>query len=257
MSIDVKNLNYIINGHQILYNINLKILPGKILTIIGPNGSGKSTFIKMIAGDTKPNSGSIFYNQLQLEKLSLEEKAKTRAVMSQSQLISFDFSVREIVEMGWISKGIKNINSNFDNMIKNISEKCYIHDLLSRNFNTLSGGEKKRVHFARTLLQLWTPFSEIKNQYLILDEPLNDLDLFHILNTIKIIRNMANKNIGIVMIIHDLNLAAKYSDNIAIFKNGKLKYYGSPEEVIRPNILSKIYGFKMQVNKNPLRVDFY
>ena len=68
---------------------------------------------------------------------------------------------------------------------------------------------------------------------------------------------MANKNIGVVMIIHDLNLAAKYSDNIAIFKNGKLEYYGSPEEVIRPNILSKIYGFKMQVNKNPLRVDFY
>ena len=190
MSILIKDLNYSIQGKPILININLEIYPGKVLTILGPNGAGKSSLIKLISGDTDPTAGKIYYDNLDLKLLSLELRAEIRAVMSQSQLISFDYTVQEIIEMGWIEKGIKNIESKFKNSVIEISDKCNIRSFLKRKFNTLSGGEQKRVHLARTLLQIWSPFKESSNRYLILDEPLNNLDLYQEINTMEIIKEM-------------------------------------------------------------------
>ena len=87
--------------------------------------------------------------------------------MSQSQLISFDYTVQEIIEMGWIERGIKNIDSKFKNSVTEVSRKCNIKSFLKRKFNTLSGGEQKRVHFARTLLQVWRPSKKSSNRYFV------------------------------------------------------------------------------------------
>ncbi len=256
MSIEVKNLTYVIKDKTILKNISLTVKSGKILTIIGPNGSGKSSFIKLLAGDKKPTSGSIFYNGFNIEELSLEKKALTRAVMSQSHTINFDYSVKEIIEMGWIERGVKTIKSDFRETIQNISKKCFIIDLLDRKINTLSGGEQKRVHLARTLMQIWSPDYKFQNKYLILDEPLNNLDLFHEINTMKIIKDMADRNIGIALILHDLNLAAKYSDYIAVFYKGKLMFYGSPKKVLNAENLYKVFDLRMKVNYDPLHINY-
>ena len=131
MSISIKNLNYSIQGKPILININLEIYPGKILTILGPNGAGKSSLIKLISGDKNPTRGTIFYDNFDLKMLSLELRAEIRAVMSQSQLISFDYTVQEIIEMGWIEKGIKNIDSKFKNSVIEVSDKCNIKHVLN------------------------------------------------------------------------------------------------------------------------------
>tara|TARA_B100000212_G_scaffold339206_1_gene317137 strand:+ start:222 stop:593 length:372 start_codon:yes stop_codon:yes gene_type:complete len=104
MSIDVQNISYEINNNQILKNVSLKIDQGKICSILGPNGSGKSTLVKVISGDLKPQNGFIFFNDRDLKDISIGDRAKIRSVMSQSQQIFFDFSVREIIEMGWIEE---------------------------------------------------------------------------------------------------------------------------------------------------------
>ena len=257
MSILIKDLNYSIQGKPILININLEIYPGKVLTILGPNGAGKSSLIKLISGDTNPTRGTIFYDNFDLKMLSLELRAEIRAVMSQSQLVSFDYTVREIIEMGWIEKGIKNKDSEFKKSLIEVSDKCNIKSLLKRKFNTLSGGEQKRVHFARTLLQIWYPFKESSNRYLILDEPLNNLDLYQEVKTMEIIKEMSKKNkFGVILIIHDLNLAAKYSDYLAVLLKGQLRYYGKPKNVLTTNKILEIYGLRMKVNTNPLQINY-
>ncbi len=257
MSIKINNISYKIDEKYILNNLNLEIFPGKILTVLGPNGAGKSSLIRLIAGDTNPTNGQIIYNNNDLKTLSLEARSKIRAVMSQSQLISFDYNVQEIIEMGWVERGINNISSDFKKSVFEVARKCNIEKLLQRKFNTLSGGEQKRAHLARTLLQLWSPLETKTNRYLILDEPLNNLDLFQKVNTMNIIKEMSKKKkFGIILIIHDLNLAAKYSDYLAVLLEGKLKFYGKPKEVLTTKRILKIYRLKMKVSSNPLQINY-
>ena len=255
MSIDIKNLCYSIKDFHILKNINLCIEPGEILTIIGPNGAGKSTFVKLISGDFKPSSGKILYDKMLLENLSLEEKANIRSVLSQNQNIYFDFDVKEIVEMGWIADN--NTKDEYLNMFRNISKECFIQDLLNKKFKHLSGGEQRRVHLARTFLQLKSMDNNLKNKYLILDEPLTHLDIYYEIKIMNLIKKIAKTGVGILIILHDLNIAQKFSNKIAIFSKGKLKYYGQTLEVLVPKNLKETYGLNMHVYKNPNYIKYF
>ena len=124
MSIEVQNISYKINNNQILKNVSLTIDQGKICSILGPNGSGKSTLIKIISGDIKPQKGFIFFNDKKLNDISIEDRAKIRSVMSQSQQIFFDFSVREIIEMGWIEENRMYIKSNLNESLQRVANEC-------------------------------------------------------------------------------------------------------------------------------------
>ena len=151
MSINSKNISLFYDEKEILKDISIEIKEGKITTLLGPNGAGKSSFLNIISGDLDFYNGDVFYNQRNLAEINIQEKAFLRSVMAQSQAIVFDFSVKEIVEMGWFIK----YSYNFKTALKEILEECDIDYLKNRKFNTLSGGEQRRVHFARSLLQLW------------------------------------------------------------------------------------------------------
>lgn len=177
--------------------------------------------------------------------------------MSQSQQIVYDFSVKEIIEMGWLDRGIASYSGNFKEAVMKVASECSVHDLLEQKFNTLSGGEQRRVHFARTLIQLWRPSNSRDPRYMFLDEPTANLDILHEQNLMKLVRSKAMEGIGILLILHDLNLAAKYSDKLVIFKNGSLIKSGSPEEVLQSKVLTEVYGLDMEVAQDPLRVNYY
>ena len=255
LSINVKNLYYSVKEINILKNINLCINPGEILTIIGPNGAGKSTFVKLVAGDFKPSSGKILYDENNLENLSLEEKANLRSVMSQNQNVYFDFDVKEIVGMGWIGNNYK--RCEYDDNFKTISKECFIEDLLNKKFKNLSGGEQRRVHLARTFLQLKSMDKFFKNKYLFLDEPLTHLDIYYEIKMMNLIKKIAKSGVGILIILHDLNIAQKFSNKIAIFSKGKLKYFGQTSEVLVPKNLKETYGLDMRVYKNPKYIEYF
>ena len=161
--------------------------------------------------------------------------------MSQSQSVVFDFSVRDIVEMGWLDKGDYRYSNNINKAIIGVLEECEIKYLENRKFNTLSGGEQRRVHFARSLIQLWRESNTDDPRYLMLDEPTTNLDLSHQIKLMKMLKKLSNDGVGILLILHDLNLAFNYSDKIAIIKNGKLNAYDKPRNIVDKKILPEVF----------------
>ncbi len=257
MSIKAKSIFWEVDNKRIIKDISLEISLGEVVSIIGPNGAGKSSFLNVLSGDIKPTSGSVSFDETNLKDISIQERSFMRSVMSQSQQIVYDFSVKEIIEMGWLDRGIASYSGNFKEAVMKVASECSVHDLLEQKFNTLSGGEQRRVHFARTLIQLWRPSNSRDPRYMFLDEPTANLDILHEQNLMKLVRSKAMEGIGILLILHDLNLAAKYSDKLVIFKNGSLIKSGSPEEVLQSKVLTEVYGLDMEVAQDPLRVNYY
>lgn len=242
---------------KILRNINLEIIPGEILTIIGPNGAGKSSLIKIVSGDINPSEGEVQYGNTPLSQISLEKRSILRSVLSQSQNINFDFSVREIIEMGWINTKTSISNDNYMKLLSEVSQECFIENILNNKFKNLSGGEQKRVHLARTLFQLQNLHKFENNKYLILDEPLTNLDIFFEVKIMELIKKKARDGLGVLVILHDLNITQKFSDKVAILKEGELKFYGNTQSVLNSNNLSNVYGLDMKINQDPLFIKYF
>ena len=256
MSLILKNISYKAGDVNILNDVSLSVEKGEIVSLVGPNGAGKSTLLNILTGDINPGSGEVFYENFNLNELNILDRSFYRSVMSQSQQIVFDFSVKEIIEMGWLDKGNAQFSEHFDQAVLDISSVCQLDNLLERKFNRLSGGEQRRVHFARTLLQLWRPSDSMDPAYMLLDEPTANLDLYFEIKLMEIIKKKAVDNVGVFLILHDLNLAAKFSDKIALINKGKIVSYGTPREVLKPNILEEIYNLKMDVDAN-LKVSYF
>ena len=256
MTIKSESMSLEIDGGEIVNDINIEVFPGKVLALIGPNGAGKSTILKILSGDIKPTSGVIKYNDINISNIPFVDRAHIRGVMSQSQTIVFDFSVLEIIEMGWLHSDHDYYTSFYPDVLKQIIEDCELQHLVDRKFNTLSGGEQKRVHFARVLLQLWIPEGDIHPRFMLLDEPLANLDIYHELKILEIIKKHLSKNIGVLLILHDLNTASKFADNIVLMKNGTMVKNGSTIEVLTESILSETYETKIKVNDTSPKITY-
>ena len=258
MSIYSEKISLKYNDKSILEDINIEIKKGMILSILGPNGAGKSTLLNILSGDIESNIGNVFYDNTDIKNISIQERAFIRSVMSQNQPIVFDFSVRDIVEMGWLDKGNIKYSNNINNAIIGVLNDCEIAHLEKRKFNTLSGGEQRRVHFARSLIQLWRESGNKDSRYLMLDEPTSNLDLSHQIKLMNMLKKLANDGVGILLILHDLNLAFNFSDYIAIIKNGKLFAYDKPLNIINKNILEDVFEltFNVDIIDNKINVNY-
>lgn len=256
MTIKSESMSLKIEGEEIVNDINIEVFPGKVLALIGPNGAGKSTILKILSGDIKPTSGVVKYNDINISNIPFFDRAHIRGVMSQSQTIAFDFSVLEIIEMGWLHSDHDYYTSFYPDVLKQIIEDCELQHLADRKFNTLSGGEQKRVHFARVLLQLWIPEGDIHPRFMLLDEPLANLDIYYELKMLEIIKKHLSKNIGVLLILHDLNTASKFADNIVLMKNGTIVKNGSTVEVLTESILSETYETKIKVNDTSPKITY-
>ena len=256
MTIEVNRISYKINNFSILRDVSLEIKGGEILSIIGPNGSGKSTLMKVLAGDIIPDSGSVIINGKNLNDIEISSRAIVRSMMSQTQNIVYDFDVREIIEMGWLESSIDQANGQFENAIKLISNECGIDHLLKRKFNSLSGGEQRMVHFARTLLQS-NGLQKNLQKYIFFDEPTANLDIKRELNILNVIRKKAKEGYGIFVVLHDLNLAYNFSDRIILIKDGKISKMGDPNDVFDDDILSEVYEVPIYFDKDIGRIKYY
>tara|TARA_B100000886_G_scaffold310881_1_gene245892 strand:- start:795 stop:1568 length:774 start_codon:yes stop_codon:yes gene_type:complete len=257
MSINLKSVSLKLDDRQILKDVSLEINEGEIVSVIGPNGAGKSTLLNVLTGDISPDSGDTIYDNKQLNKISIQERAFTRSVMSQMQTLVFNFNVKDVIEMGWLQRGNSDFSSNFSMAFEAVTKECNVQNLVHRKFNSLSGGEQRRVHFARTLLQLWRPSQSDDPRYLLLDEPTANLDLSSEMLLMNILKARASSNVGILVILHDLNLASHFADKIAIIKDGEVKAFGKPEEIMTDDFLTSIYEVPIKVSYEPLRVHYY
>ena len=257
MTISARDVGYSVGKKQLLADISLEVIPGEILAIAGPNGAGKSTFLKLLAGDFRPSTGRVFYDQQDISALTIKSRAMCRSVMAQSTPPIFDFSVRDVVTMGWLNWVSGLDDYHFHHALMETVDKCDLSSLMNRKFNTLSGGEQRRTHFARALLQIWLPADKQGNRYLLLDEPLANLDMAQELKILNIIKDSAHEGVGVILVLHDLNLAANFADRIALFNQGQLNHIGSPEEVLTGETLSSIYGLPIKVSSSPLTLSYY
>lgn len=257
MSLNLESVSLKLDNRQILKDVSLEINEGEIVSVIGPNGAGKSTLLNVLTGDINPDSGEIFYDNKQLKQISIQERAFTRSVMSQMQTLVFNFSVKDVIEMGWLQRGNYDFSNNFSQAFDSITKECNVNNLVNRKFNSLSGGEQRRVHFARTLLQLWRPSRSNDPRYLLLDEPTANLDLSSEMLLMNILKSRSSQNVGVLVILHDLNLASHFADKIAIIKDGEIRAFGEPKDVMKDDFLTSVYEVPITVQRDPLKIHYY
>lgn len=245
--IEIKNLNVHYGSRHILKNISLDVKRGEIIALLGPNGSGKSTLIRAVSGVVAA-SGTLQLADRALTGLDAASRARLVAVVPQTVSLPPAFTVLETVLLG---------RTPYLNFLGQLSEadreiaygalvKADALHLAERRVGELSGGEQQRVLLARALAQS-TPV-------LLLDEPTAHLDLPHQIGLLELVRRLARQeNLTVLITLHDLNLAARYADRVALISDGEIKAQGSPAEVLSADMISSVYQWPVQVIPHPFQ----
>lgn len=232
----------------VLADINLQLRPGEMLGVLGPNGAGKSTLLGALCGELPPSHGTVWLDQRRLQDWPGSERAQRLAVLPQTSTLNFAFRVEEVVGMGRLPHASGRVRDA--QIIKQALEAADALHLAGRSYLALSGGERQRVHLARVLAQLW-PGGE--GQMLLLDEPTSMLDPLHQHTTLQATRAFVEQGAAVLVILHDLNLAARYCDRLLLLDRGRPHAFGSPEEVLRAEPLQAVFGLEVLIQKHPER----
>ena len=246
MSYRLKQISFAIGSKYIVKDLEFSFKAGNLVSIIGPNGAGKTTLLKLMSGELRPSGGEIFLNDLAFSELSLKQRANKRAVMTQSSSVVFDFLVEEILEMGWVQGS----SDDFVKACSDVVNSCGLDELMGRKFNTLSGGEQQRVQFARAMLQVGGLSKTAEDRFLLLDEPTSSMDVAYELNLLNLAKEVRKTGVGVIVVLHDLNLAARFSDQIILMNSGLIVASGQPEEVLSDRILSDVYSTQLRVERH-------
>ncbi|MGI6456406.1 MAG: heme ABC transporter ATP-binding protein [bacterium] len=238
-------------NRNLLDQVTIQIQPGQILCIVGANGAGKSTLLKALAGDIIPTSGEVLLHDRPLQEWNPLALAQQRAVMPQSSTLSFPFRVEEVVAMGRAPfEGQCSQSQNLE-MVRSAMRTAGVAHLQGRIYTTLSGGEQQRVHLARVFAQLSPGTQDTHPTFLLLDEPTSNLDLQYQYAVLHAVRKLTQSNTGVVMVLHDLNLASLFADRIVILKQGHLVFEGVPEEALTPENLSYAFQIRTHLIRHP------
>ncbi len=247
--LSVQQINYQYKSFQILDKITFKTNGGKLLAIVGPNGAGKSTLLNYIANEIDPNSNCIQLKDIALKDWKKEHLSQHKAKFSQHQPTDIPLTVEEVILMGRYPYFNHNPTQQDVDAVEHWMEKTAIRHLKNRDYIHLSGGEKQRVHLARVFTQLE---NEIKEKLILLDEPLNNLDIAHQFNLLEILNQFKRKGNLVILVMHDLNLASQFADEVILMNKGKIVLQDTPENVFQSELISKIYQFPCTICKNPL-----
>ena len=248
--IKANNISYKIGNKPILKDISVSFQPGKINLILGPNGAGKCTLVKIICNQLKPQEGTVFYEGVDIKNTSVAELAKVRAVLSQNTELAFPLKVKEVVTMGRYPHFSVNPTAKDEQAVQEAMHFFDVEEMADRDYLTLSGGEKQRVHFARVVSQIWYPSGK-GCRYLVLDEPLTFLDVHYQFQFMHKLRELLKKqDLVIVGVVHDLNLAAKFADHLVLLNNGELLASGTKEEVLNAENMKTAYRLEPVIHND-------
>ncbi len=248
--IEARRVSVAIGSKQILSDIDFEVRPGEIATIVGPNGSGKTTFLKALSGELA-HSGRVAINGRDMKTMKPVEVAAVRAVLPQATSLSFPFTVREIVRLGLVGGRSGVPAGEVERLPDRALARVDLAGFAGRFYQELSGGEQQRVQLARVLCQVWTPVLDGAPRYLFLDEPVSSLDIRHQLIIMGIAREFARGGGGVVAILHDLNLTGMVSDRIFVMHRGRLAASGTPQEVLRDELMEKVFDCRLVVGALP------
>jgi iron complex transport system ATP-binding protein len=230
----------------IIKDISLQLSPGELLVVIGPNGAGKSTLARLLCGLLLPARGKVLIGDSALSALPRRERAQRLAYVAQETRLQFPITAFEYVLQGRFAYG-RGIGFEQENDLKaarNAMNLTDTIDFIDRPINALSGGERQRVFLARALAQ--------EAQFLILDEPTSNLDISHQVDTLRLLHRLARERaLGVLLITHELNLAAEFADRALLLKDGCAVHCGPPVEVFQREMLEKVFETELIVDNNP------
>lgn len=251
--INIKNIAVKRGGKVIVKNVSFTIETGKISVLIGRNGAGKSTLLDTISGRYADYSGKIQWDNLSLESMNLNDLANRRAVLSQQVNVAFPISVWNLVEMGTYAAMENLSRKKIGQLVEYALEEVKMLSFAHRDFPTLSGGEQKRVLLAKCIVQLHCSKLSNTPKYLFLDEPTASLDIEQQYKLIDILKYLVKRhNIGVFAILHDINLAAQFADEILLMKSGTIRHIGTPKTVINTENLKDTFGIKTIIQPHPV-----
>ncbi|TYB64324.1 heme ABC transporter ATP-binding protein [Nonomuraea sp. PA05] len=228
---------------EVLRGVDLDVRAGEVLALVGPNGSGKSTLLSVLAGDERPASGTVRLDGRPVSGWTAREQALRRAVLPQQPGLSFPFTVEEVVMMGR-APWARTPQERYDEEIVEAElERTATAGFRARPFQELSGGERARVSLARVLAQ--------RAPLVLLDEPTAALDIRHQEAVLSIAKEQAAVGDAVVVVLHDLALAAAYADRAAVLSEGVVAACGAPAEVFTDELLSDVYRHAIEVIPHP------
>ena len=247
---NVENLIKKYDGKAVVDSVSFEIPKGKITSLIGPNGAGKSTVMGMISRLIAKDAGIISFDDKDLSKWKSKELAKRLAILTQHNNVQMKLTVWELVSFGRFPYSGSRLNQEDFDIIDKAISWMELEEFRDRFIDELSGGQRQRAYIAMAIAQ--------DTEYLLLDEPTNNLDIYHATNLMKTVRRLCDE-LGktVILVLHEINYAAFYSDYICAFKDGKIAKFGPVDEVITKDTLSQIYNVDfeiMNVNGRPLTI---
>lgn len=243
-TLNAHEVNVSLNGHSILEAASFSVKRGELVGLIGPNGAGKTTLLRALVGLIPIQKGRITFNSLEIKKGHQFLHSKKIAYLEQSRINHWPLTVENLVMLGriphlgqWRRPSQKDRNIAYQAM-----KKCDVAQFMSRQINTLSGGEQARVMLARALAT--------EPEILLADEPVAGLDPSHQLNVMDKLRGLIQERAGVVVVMHDLTLAARYCDRLTLLFEGMICADGPAEYVLSPELLKRCYGIEAQIGKS-------
>lgn len=230
-------------GRTALDAVTVAVGRGELVALIGPNGAGKSTMLAAIAGDARPSTGEVRLDDRPLSAYRPLELARVRSVLTQSNDVSFSFTVAEVVDMGRAPWAADSDIATDRTIVDRSLRDADLEHLQHRRVPELSGGERARVAYARVRAQ--------DCDLLLLDEPTASLDIRHQERLLSQVREHTRSGGSAVVVLHDLNLAAAFADRVILLDAGRVQADGPPHDVLTPELLSRVYQYPIRVLRDP------
>lgn len=232
--IRLENISQAYGKKQVLHNINMTIKDNKITALVGANGAGKSTLLNVIARLIEKSNGDIFIDNKSIKTMKSDEIAKKIAILKQQNNLNISITVKELVTFGRFPHSKGRINKEDERIINESIKYMNLEEIQNDDINKLSGGQRQRAYIAMILAQ--------DTPYILLDEPLNNLDMRHSVEMMLLLERLV-KELGktIVIVVHDINIAAAFADHIIAMKNGEIVEEGTPDEMIDEKVLDDVF----------------
>ncbi len=249
MTLQLSGIDVVRSENTLLEDVSIEVEPGRVVAVLGPNGAGKSTLMNVAMGDITPDAGSVQLNGEPLQEWESRHRARIMAMLPQLSLLNFPYTAEEVVQLGRTPHATGRL---VDKQVSReaLAQMDCLH-LSERLYPQLSGGEKQRIQLARILAQLWN--DDIDNsRYLLLDEPTAALDLAHQHQVLNVVRQRAQHNYGVLLVLHDFNLAASVADDILMLKDGRVVASGSPDKVLTSQCIEEVFGASVHILPHPV-----
>ncbi len=253
MMVSGQQLAYAVNDKYLLNKIDIDVTAGAFAAIIGPNGAGKTTLLNVLIGDVKPTHGVVQFNGQNLATITRLALAQQRAVLPQLGQVPFAIMVRDIVALGREPYRYTPQQTHDSAVIAQCLAQMDITHLATHRYSTLSGGEQHRVQIARTLVQIMAQAGDtltdvdLTGKVLFLDEPTNHLDICHQYKLMQLLKNLQQRGLTIIAVMHDLSLTLQFAEQIILLNNGTKVGDYSPEALVKSEDLSSVYQMNMAI----------